>query len=177
MIECWNLFVAFFRASHLTFGGGPAMIPLIQTEVVNKYKWVSEEEFNDMVAVATALSAPMVTKLAAMIGYRAGGWLGVLAAEIGVFLPTTLAVVLLGGLIRRFADSTILQAMLAGVRPVVIVLLLQVAWNMGKKAFVDRLMWAFGAVSLGLVLFMPWIHPAFLVAGSMALGYLLYRNK
>ena len=153
------------------------MIPLIQAEVVNRYAWVSEEEFSDMVAVSTALPAPLVTKLAAMIGYRARGWFGVVAAEIGIFLPTTLAVVLLGGLIMRFADSAVLRAMLTGVRPVVIVLLLQVAWGMGKKAFVDGLMWFLGAVALGIILFVPWIHPAFLVVGSMALGYFFYRNK
>lgn len=153
------------------------MIPLIQVEVVNKYKWVNEEEFTNIVVVSTALSAPLVTKIAAMIGYQAGGWLGVLAAEIGVCLPTTLVVVLLGSLIMQFADSAGLMAMLVGVRPVVIVLLLQVAWSMGKKAFVDGLMWVFGAAALGLVLLVPWLHPAFLVAGSMTLGYVFYRKR
>ena len=172
-----DLFIAFFRASNLTFGGGQAMIPLIHAEAVEKYQWVSEEEFADIVAVSAALSAPWVTKIAAMIGYRAGGWLGVLVAEIAAILPTALIVVLLGSLIMRFADEPALKAMLMGVRPVIIVLLLKVAWDMGKTAFTNLLLWVVGATALGILLFVPWIHPAFLVVGSMALGYLLFRKK
>ncbi|MCL1918579.1 MAG: chromate transporter [Peptococcaceae bacterium] len=176
MKKCWDLFSAFFRAGNYAFGGGMAMIPLIQHETVNIYKWLSEEEFADIVAISSVLPAPLITKMAGMIGHRVSGWLGVLAAEIGVFLPSALAVILLGGLIGRFAETTVLKGMLIGVRPVVIVLLLQAAWSVGKQAFVDRLMWVFGAVALCVLLFVPWIHPAFLVAAAMVLGYVFCRK-
>lgn len=176
MNKYWMIFKTFFRASNVTFGGGPAMIPLVRVDVVDKYEWVTEDEFTDMVAVSTALPAPIITKLAAMVTYPVAGWMGVLVAQIAIILPTALAVVLLGSLISQFADTDALKAMMKGVRPVIIVLLLQVSWSMGRKAFTDWLMWAFGAAALVVLLFAPWIHPAFLIAGSMILGYAFCRK-
>jgi len=172
----WNLFIGFFRASNFSFGGGPAMIPLVQAEVVKKYQWLNNEEFADILAIANSLPAPIATKLAGMIGYRVKGWLGALVANLGVFLPTTLVVLFLGGLISRYADSPALIAMLKGVRPVVAVLLAQTAIEMGKKALNDKITWGLGAVALVIMLFIPWIHPAFLVAASMILGYFLFKK-
>jgi chromate transporter len=176
MKTLWDLFIAFFRASNFSFGGGPASIPLVQAEVVNKYKWLSNEEFADVLAIANSLPAPIATKLAGMIGYRVKGWLGALLAVLGVFLPTTLVVVFLGGLIAKYADAPALQAMLKGVRPVVAVLLAQTAIQMGKKAFSGKITWMFGIAALFMMLFLPSIHPAFLVIASMALGYFLFKK-
>lgn len=172
----WDLFIGFFRASNFSFGGGPASIPLMQTEVVKKYNWLTNEEFADVLAIANSLPAPIATKMAGMIGYRIKGWLGALVALLGVFLPTTLVVIFLGGLIMRYADSPALLAMLKGVRPVVAVLLAQTAIEMGKKALNNKITWALGAVALLIMLFIPWIHPAFLVVGSMTLGYFLFKK-
>ncbi len=173
----WDLFIAFFRASNFSFGGGPAMIPLIQEEVVNKYKWVDNEQFADLLAITNSLPAPIGTKMAGMVGYRVKGWLGSLVAIVGVFLPTSLIVIFLGSLIMNYAESPALQSMLKGVRPVVAVLLAQTALQMGKKAFSDNITWIFGAVSLAILLLLPGIHPAFLVTASMLLGYLLFKKK
>jgi len=172
----WDLFIAFFRASNFSFGGGPASIPLVQAEVVNKYKWLNNEEFADVLAISNSLPAPIATKLAGMIGYRVKGWLGALVAIVGVFLPTTLVVVFLGGLIMNYAESPALKAMLQGVRPVVAVLLAHIAIQMGKKAFTGKITWVFGITALIIMLFLPAIHPAFLVISSMTLGYFLFKK-
>lgn len=175
MNTLWDLFIAFLRASNFSFGGGPAMIPLIQAETVDRYKFLSNEEFTDTVAISNSLPAPIATKLAAMIGYKVKGWPGAIVAIIGVFLPTTLVVVLLGSLVIGYADSPALQAMLKAVRPVVVVLLAITAFSMGQKAFLDVFTWIFGAVAL-VVLFFTNIHPAFLIISSMAAGYLLFKK-
>lgn len=177
MKTLWDLFIAFFRASNFSFGGGPAMIPLVQEEVVNKYKWVDNEQFADILAITNSLPAPIGTKLAGMIGYRVNGWLGATVAITGVFLPTTLVVVFLGSLIMNYAESPALQSMLKGVRPVVAVLLAQTAIQMGQKAFTNNITWIFGAVAMAVLLLLPNIHPAFLVVASMLLGYLIFRKK
>lgn len=176
MKTLWDLFIAFFRASNFSFGGGPAAIPLVQAEVVNKYKWLSNEEFGDILAISNSLPAPVATKLAGIIGYRVKGLLGASVAVIGVFLPTTLIVVFLGGLIINFADSPALQAMLKGVRPVVAVLLAQTAISMGVKALKNKPTWSLAIIALIIMLFLPFIHPAFLVITSMVLGYFLFRK-
>ncbi len=172
----WDLFIGFFRASNFSFGGGPAAIPLIQAEVVNKYKWLNNEEFADVLAIANSLPAPIATKIAGMIGYRVKGWLGALVALIGVFLPTTLIVVFLGGLIMKYSDAPAMQAMLKGVRPVVAVLLAQTAIQMGQKAMTGKVTWIFGIVALVIMFFLPWVHPAFLVITSMLLGYFIFKK-
>ena len=153
------------------------MIPLVQEEVVNKYKWVDNEQFADLLAITNSLPAPIGTKLAGMIGYRVRGWLGATVAITGVFLPTTLVVVFLGSLIMNYAESPALQSMLKGVRPVVAVLLAQTAIQMGQKAFTNNITWIFGAVAMAALLLLPGIHPAFLVVASMLLGYLIFKKR
>jgi len=176
MKTLWDLFIAFFRASNFSFGGGPAAIPLVQAEVVNKYKWLTNEEFSDILAISNSLPAPIATKLAGVIGYRVKGLLGATVAVIGVFLPTTLIVVFLGGIIINYADSPALQAMLKGVRPVVAVLLAQTAISMGIKALKDKPAWCLAIIALIIMLFFPSVHPAFLVVISMLLGYFLFKK-
>lgn len=172
-----ELFLGFLRASNLSFGGGPAQLPLIQEEVVRKYRWVTDEEFADLLAIANSLPAPLVTKLAGSIGYRIKGWPGALAAMFGAFLPTCLVVILLGSLIINYADSPVLQSMLKGVRPVVAVLLAQVTIQLARKAFSDKITWFFGVLALVIMLLLPGIHPAFLVIASLISGYLLFSNR
>ncbi|NLI90843.1 MAG: chromate transporter [Peptococcaceae bacterium] len=172
----WDLFIGFFRASNFSFGGGPASIPLVQAEVVTKYKWLTNEEFADVLAIANSLPAPIATKLAGMIGFRVKGWLGSFIAIMGAILPTTLIVVLLGGLIMNYAESPALKAMLKGVRPVVAVLLAQTAIQMGQKALSGKTTWIFCIIALIIMLFVPFIHPAFLVVISMLLGYFIFKK-
>lgn len=152
------------------------MIPLVQAEVVKKYNWLTNEEFADVLAIANSLPAPIATKLAAMIGHRIKGWAGVLVAELGAFLPTTLIIVFLGGLIMNYAEAPALQAMLKGVRPVVAVLLAQTAIQMGQKALSDKITWALGTIALLILFFLPSLHPAFLVATSMGVGYFFFKK-
>jgi len=175
MNTIWNLFIAFFRASNFTFGGGAAAIPLLQTEVVNRYKWLTVDEYLNVVAISNSLPAPILTKLAGMIGYRVSGWKGALAAIIGAVLPTTLVVILLGGVISIFAGSHALLAMLKGVRPVVAVLIAQSAIQMGRSAFCGKISWILGLAALLVMLFLPYIHPAYLIIAAMALGYFIFK--
>ena len=72
----WDIFRSFFIANILGYGGGPATIPLIQNEVVNRYDWMSLSEFGDLLAIANALPGPIATKMAGFIGYELGGAIG-----------------------------------------------------------------------------------------------------
>ncbi|MDR1321347.1 MAG: chromate transporter [Gracilibacteraceae bacterium] len=172
-----SLFLAFFRASNFSYGGGPAMIPLMQAEIVKKYKWMSDDEFADVLAIANSLPAPIGTKMSGIVGYRVAGWLGAFVATTATLVPTALIMIFLGSIILGFADSPQLQAMLQGVRPVVVVLLAQTAFDMGKKSLRDKTTWAFGLTALAIMLFLSWLHPAFLVVTSMLLGMALFNRK
>lgn len=180
--DLWDLFVAFFRASNLGFGGGPAIIPLIQVEAVNKYEWMSNTQFNDVVAVTNALPGPIATKLAAYVGYQVASWAGVAVATAATILPTIFLVVLAGRFLAKHVNSPGLQAMLKGVRPVVTVLIAVVAlqWMMDIGAVaMEQNDWGMMVgnvlIGFGALLGLHWkIHPALLVVGSLVLGYFIF---
>jgi len=172
--QLWDLFIAFTRASNLGFGGGPAVIPLIKIEVVERYHWLTNAEFTDALAVGNALPGPITTKLAGYVGYQQAGWLGVIVANIGAVLPTVLAVILLAGFLMKHSDSPILKGMLKGVRPVVVVLIAQTAFDMGVGSFPNLATWG---IALATVVSIYWLklHPALIIVLSMAFGLLVFR--
>src|SRR5699024_5977616 len=79
---------AFLRIGLLGFGGGPSSIPLVKLEVVDKYKWMTNEEFQDVLAIANVLPGPIITKVAGYITYQLKGWLGVINSLVAMILPT-----------------------------------------------------------------------------------------
>lgn len=174
LTQLWDLLVAFTRASNLGFGGGPAVVPLIKIEVVERYQWLTNAEFTDALAVGNALPGPIATKLAGYIGYQQAGWLGALVANIGVILPTVLAVIFLAGFLMKYSNSPILKGMLKGVRPVVVVLIAFTAFDMGIGSFPNLITWG---IALFTVVSLRWLklHPAFIIVLSMAFGLLVFQ--
>ncbi|EGW40466.1 chromate transporter [Desulfosporosinus sp. OT] len=172
--QLWDLFIAFARASNLGFGGGPAVIPLIKIEVVERYHWLTNAQFTDALAVGNALPGPIATKLPAYVSYQVAGWLGVLVSLIGTILPTVLAVILLTGFLMKYSNSPILKGMLKGVRPVVVVLIAQTAFDMGIGTFPNLITWGIAAVTV-VSLYWLKLHPALIIVLSMAFGLLVFR--
>ncbi|MEI7026541.1 chromate transporter [Paenibacillus sp. y28] len=130
-----ELVIGMVRTGILGYGGGPSVIPLIRYEAVTRYKWIDDEEFGEILAIANALPGPIATKMAAYLGYRLRGWLG---AAVGVFahiLPTSLAVVGLLGVLYSLQNSIYIQGMIAGVRPVIVVMLGMMAYEFALKAW------------------------------------------
>jgi len=165
----WHLFVAFGRANIFGFGGGPAVIPLIQQEVVSNYKWLSTEEFTDALAMGNALPGPIATKMSAYVGYKIAGIGGALAALAGTVVPTAVAMLGLAGLYFKFKDTPQMAGMLKAVRPVVVVLLFQTTWDMGVKSFPIPVTWVIALVAMVLI-FQFKLHPIILITASMLFG-------
>jgi len=134
MTELLQLFVSFARVTLFGFGGGPSMIPLIRAEVVEVRGWLTPEAFLDAFAFGNALPGPIATKLAMYVGHQVAGWPGALAALFGATLPTLALLLLVAQLVIRAKNSTTLQAAITGIRPVVVALLLLVAWDFGPNA-------------------------------------------
>jgi len=174
LTQLWDLLIAFARASNLGFGGGPAVIPLIKVEVVERYHWLTNAEFTDALAVVNALPGPILTKLGGYVGYKEAGWLGVFVANIGVILPTALAVILLAGFLMKYSNSPVLKGMLRGVRPVVVVLIAQTALQMSVGSFPNLTTWGIALAAVVALVWLKW-HPALIILGSMAFGLLAFR--
>ncbi|TBL70738.1 chromate transporter [Paenibacillus thalictri] len=129
-----ELIIAMFRTGILGYGGGPSIIPLIRYEAVTRYRWISNEEFGEVLAVANALPGPIATKLAAYVGYRQKGVLGAVVALIAHILPTSLAMVLLLSVITLLSSSKVIAGMIGAVTPVVAVMLGMMAYEFAEKA-------------------------------------------
>lgn len=172
--QLWDLLIAFARASNLGFGGGPAVIPLIKIEVVERYHWMTNSQFTDALAVGNALPGPIATKLAGYVGYQVAGWIGALVANIGVILPTTLAVILLARFLMKYSNSPVLKGMLKGVRPVVVVLIAQTAYDMGVGSFPNLTTWGIALATVGSLFWLK-LHPALIIVISMVFGLFVFR--
>lgn len=174
-LALWQLFVAFGRANIFGFGGGPSVIPLIQQEVVDNFKWLKTEEFTDALAMGNALPGPIATKMAAYVGYKIAGVWGSISALIGTVVPTAAAMLGLAGLYFKYKDAPQMVGMLKAVRPVVVILLLQTTWEMGVKSFPIPVTWIIALIAL-VALFQFKIHPIILIISSMLFG-LFFLSK
>lgn len=165
----WNLFLAFFRPGIFGFGGGPAAIPLIQKEVIDNYGWMTIEEYTDAVALGNSLPGPIATKLAALIGYKVAGVIGSLITLAAIVVPTAIAMMLLYQVYAKHREEQWLKSMMTGVRPVVVILLIEAVVSLGTKSFPISITWIIACVAaVGLFYFK--IHPAILIVLSMVFG-------
>lgn len=173
-----DLFAAFFRVGILGFGGGPSAIPLFHAEAVKKYKWMSEDEFGDTLALGNTMPGPIATKMAGYIGYRVGGFIGSITALVAVVVPTVLMMILLLGALQQFKGVEWVNSMSAAVVPVVGVMLAVMTWDFIKKSG-QSLGWARALLLLGLsVLLMEvlHIHPVILIIGVLLLVLFGFRK-
>ena len=102
----FDLFITFLKIGAFTFGGGHAMIPLIQKETVEKKGWISDEDIFDVVAIAESTPGPIAVNSATFVGYKTAGFFGALAATIGVVLPSFVFIFIISGVLREFRVNT-----------------------------------------------------------------------
>ncbi|ANU14177.1 chromate transporter [Planococcus halocryophilus] len=119
----WYLFLAFFIPGILGYGGGPASIPLVEKEVVDRYSWMTTQEFGEVLALGNALPGPIATKMAGYIGYAEGGILGASVALFASVAPSLILMVLLMVTLLKYKDSPKVKNITKLVRPVIAVLL------------------------------------------------------
>lgn len=127
------LFGSFLKIGAFTFGGGYAMIPLIQAEAVGKRGWVSDEDILEIVAIAESTPGPIAINAATFVGYRTGGFLGALCATLGVVLPSFTMILAVSFLLRQFHENLYVQYAFRGVRAGVLALIVKALWQMYRK--------------------------------------------
>src|SRR5699024_5358706 len=162
-----DLFLAFFCAWMLGYGGGLSAIPLMHREVVENYQWMSDDEFSDILALANTLPGPINTKLSGYIGWRIAGFWGLLTTTLATILPTGLLMILLLTTLNTFKDNPIVQGASKGVIPIAVVMIGVLAWDFISKSQ-KILGWITTIIYtvLSLVLMEALgIHPAFVIIG------------
>lgn len=166
----WELFSAFFRIGAFTFGGGYAMLSLIQKEVVENKKWATDEEVLDYYAVAQCTPGVIAVNTATFIGYKKKGVLGAAAATFGVVLPSLIIITIIAAVLQNFMQYEIVQHIFAGIRVAVAVLIINAVFTMGKKAIVDMLCVLIALLSFIVSVIFPSVSPVFIVLAAALAG-------
>lgn len=112
-----KMFLTFFKIGAFTFGGGYAMIPIIQEEIVNKRKWIDENEFLDAIAVAQGSPGPVAVNTSIYVGYRVGGLAGALMCLLGTILPSFFIILVVAKFFYQYRNNPILDKVFLGIRP------------------------------------------------------------
>lgn len=172
-----QLTIAMFRTGILGYGGGPSVIPLIRHEAVIRYEWMSSDEFGEVLALANALPGPIATKMAAYLGYRQKKTLGAVVAILAHILPTCIAMVALLSAVQYLSSSKIIAGMIAGVTPVIAVMLGTMAYEFGEKAV--KGLGIYTGIGLFVLSFLLLeaihIHPAIVIVLFLAYGAVHYK--
>ena len=116
-------FKTFLKIGAFTLGGGYAMIPIIEAEVVDKYKWIEKEEFLDLIAIAQSCPGVFAINVSIFIGYKLRKLRGALCTCLGTALPSFLIILLIAMFFKRFEDNTTVEAIFRGIRPAVVALI------------------------------------------------------
>lgn len=175
MEKLHKIFLSFFKVGAFTFGGGYAMVLIIQREVVDKNKWLTMDEFIPMLALAQSAPGPMVVNTAIIVGYKLKRKRGAFAAAIGAILPSFIIMLVIALLFRQVADNEYVQRAFIGIRPAVASLILASVLIFAKKTK----KWSY-AISLGVAVAIFYgVSPLLIILGGAitGIGYAFYKRK
>ena len=177
MASYWQILIVFMRIGAFTIGGGYAMVPLIQNEIL-KRGWMEEKEFPDILALAQSAPGLLAVNISIFIGYRLRGVKGSIVATLGSIFPSFLIILVIAMAFSGFQDDPIVQSIFKGIRPVVVALILVPMLQMAKKSNHNPISWAVTAVSLGLVAFLK-VSPIYILVIVAVVSYTvaMYRER
>ena len=174
-----QLMIGFFIANVLGYGGGPSSIPLMYEEIVPHYHWLNDREFSNMLALANALPGPIATKIAAFVGFDAGGWAGMFAALGATVIPSALALIFLLKVLRKHGQSLVVKGMTLLVQPVIAVMMAVLTWQMSKSTIASIGIWQ--SLGIAAVAFLAMekgkIHPALVIVAAFAYGGIVLQHS
>lgn len=168
-----KLFISFLKIGAFSFGGGYAMLPLIEEEIIQVHGWLSPTEFIDVLAVSEMTPGPIAINSATFLGYKVGGVWGSIISTIAVVLPSFIVMSIIFHFIARFKDTPYVEWVFSGIRPVVLGLIAAAAVTVGKNAFID-IKSIFIAVVLFYLVSFKRLNPILAVVLAGAMGIVLY---
>ena len=182
-----QLFLAFLKIGAFTFGGGYAMLPLMQQEVLN-HNWMGEEELLNFIAVAESTPGPVAINMATYIGIETAGFFGAVVATLGVVVPSFFVILLVAKFYSKYKESFVVKICLVGLRPVVVGLIAAAIISLGSKVFMPNgiSLDAFGywfivsVLIFALVVYLAFkkVNPIYLILISATLGMIAgYAEK
>jgi chromate transporter len=170
------MFLTFFKIGAFTIGGGYAMIPIIQQEIVDKKKWIEEEEFLDIIAISQGSPGPIAINVSIFIGYRLKGLKGAITCMLGTALPSFMIILLIAMMFFQYRNNPIVEKVFLGIRPAVVALIASAVYKMYKSSQIKGVRVLIAIASMLIIVFTN-ISPVYLilVGGIGAIFY--YRSR
>lgn len=169
-----DLFLSYFKIGFFGFGGGYAMLALMEHEIIKVHDWMSMTEFVDIIAVAEMTPGPVAINSATFVGFRVAGIAGSVLATLGVISPSLILIIPAAKLFSRYYEQERIQRLLYGIQPAVISLIALAAFVVGESAIIDYKTTALSLIFLLLALFSR-IHPLALIGIGAAAGLLFFH--
>lgn len=166
-----NLFLIFLRIGLFTFGGGYAMIPAIESEIVDKRKWMDRKDFVDLLAMAQTCPGAMAVNISVFVGYKLRKLPGAIAATLGVALPSFLIILLVAMFFHTFQDNEVVKSIFNGIRPAVVALIAAPVFSMARTA---RIGWTnfWIPIVCALLICLFNVNPIYVLVAAGMCGYL-----
>lgn len=173
MKEIFELFFTFFKIGAVTFGGGLAMLPILERELAQKRDWTNTEELLDYYAIAQSTPGIIAVNVATFVGYKRKGVAGAIAATLGVITPSVIIITLIAKFISNFESIQFVKKALAGINIAVAALLTYSVINLAKKTI--KVWWnAFFFAAAFVLIYFFHVHTVFVILGATAAGLLIY---
>ncbi|MBZ2174938.1 chromate transporter [Schnuerera sp. xch1] len=172
----FDMFKTFFKVGAFTIGGGYAMIPIIQKELVDKKKWVKEDEFIDAIAIAQGSPGAIAINISIYLGYRLKGLKGALVSCLGTALPSFLIILLVATVFFQFRDNPIIEQMFLGIRPAVVALIASAVYKLIKTSQLTNIRLLLAVVTTLIIIFTD-ISPIYLILIGGIFAILYYGKR
>lgn len=166
-----SAFARFFKIGLFTVGGGYAMLPLIESEVVEKQKWMEKEEFLDLVAVAQAAPGVFAVNLSIFIGYKLRGVRGSLVTTLGTVMPSFLIILAIAMFFVHFRDNVYVMKAFQGIRPAVVALIAAPVFTLAKSAKINRYTFIIPIISAVLIWLLG-VSPIYIIIAAGVGGFI-----
>lgn len=171
-----NSFGTFFKIGLFTIGGGYAMVPLIEEEIVNKKQWIAKEDFIDLLAIAQSVPGVFAVNLSIFIGYKLRKFPGALAMALGTILPSFLIILGIALFFQRFKEYEAVENIFQGIRPAVVALIAAPTFSMAKSAKINKYNVWIPIVS-ALLIWLLGVSPVYIIALAGVGGFIFGKLK
>ena len=175
-MNLFKLFVAFFKIGFFTIGGGYAMLPLIQKEVVDENGWLTTDEFLDAIAISQTSPGAVAINISIFIGYKLNGVLGAIACTLGTVLPSLISILAIAMFFYKFKDIEVIKKVFLGIRPAVVAMIASSVYFLGKSLKLKKETVIMAIVSFIIIVFLD-VNPVLVILIGGTFSSLYYKYK
>ncbi|MGE5631428.1 MAG: chromate transporter [Caulobacteraceae bacterium] len=172
----WDIFITFFKIGSFTIGGGYAMLPVIQREIVDSKRWMTDEEFLDSIAVTNSLPGPLAINCATFVGYKKAGIPGAISAALGAVMPSFLIILIIALFFTTISESKVVEYVFAGIRPAVVALIAYALVKLVKSMGINMINVSI-SIAVVLMILLLKFHPIVAIVLFGAIGFFFMRKE